>query len=413
MTTTKKNAKHKRAASEGSIYFEEKKGLWVASLRIGYHPKTGKPIRKKRYAKTQQDALAKLAEIRVKYATVTHVDADTITTGQWLIKWFETFSRPKIRENTQQSYRYILQIAIEEVGQIKLDKLTDVDLQGVIFGRLRHHFRTAQFFRTIIKAALKRAVKSRLLRESPAEDLELPKRPPKRKFAKPTAEAWHTLIEYHSDKYYGWRWILLTEFVTGARMSELLGLQWEDLSLHRDAHGRLNGSLHIRHALYLGYNDQKGQKRPVLLGPTKTAEGNRILPIPPDYCQEMLTYRKLQLEMRLRTQNFQDTGFIFTQQDGRPINPGSFSSYYSMTRKKLGIATTFHMLRHDMASRMKGTGKFDLKDIQTQLGHSSIQITMDTYTHIDETQKEQISCWLESGIDEILGRETRIQKGNQ
>ena len=196
-------------------------------------------------------------------------------------------------------------------------------------------------------------------------------------------------------------------------MSELLGLQWEDLSLHRDAHGRLNGSLHIRHALYLGYNDQKGQKRPVLLGPTKTAEGNRILPIPPDYCQEMLTYRKLQLEMRLRTQNFQDTGFIFTQQDGRPINPGSFSSYYSMTRKKLGIATTFHMLRHDMASRMKGTGKFDLKDIQTQLGHSSIQITMDTYTHIDETQKEQISCWLESGIDEILGRETRIQKGNQ
>ena len=84
-----------------------------------------------------------------------------------------------------------------------------------------------------------------------------------------------------------------------------------------------------------------------------------------------------------------------------------------MTRKKLGIATTFHMLRHDMASRMKGTGKFDLKDIQTQLGHSSIQITMDTYTHIDETQKEQISCWLESGIDEILGRETLIQKGNQ
>ena len=56
------------------------------------------------------------------------------------------------------------------------------------------------------------------------------------------------------------------------------------------------------------------------------------------------------------------------------------------------------MLRHDMASRMKGTHIFDLKDIQAQLGHSSIQITMDIYTHIDEEQNQKVSGWLESDM---------------
>ncbi|WP_256219539.1 tyrosine-type recombinase/integrase [Selenomonas ruminantium] len=65
--------------------------------------------------------------------------------------------------------------------------------------------------------------------------------------------------------------------------------------------------------------------------------------------------------------------------------------------------TTFHMLRHDMASRMKGTHMFDLKDIQKQLGHSSIQITMDIYTHIDEEQNQKVSGWLESGVNDLLG----------
>lgn len=45
---------------------------------------------------------------------------------------------------------------------------------------------------------------------------------------------------------------------------------------------------------------------------------------------------------------------------------------------------------------------FDLKDIQAQLGHSSIQVTMDIYTHIDEEQNAKVSGWLESGVNDLL-----------
>ena len=393
----------KRADHEGSIYFAKNRHQWVASVRVGTNPKTGKAIRKYAYYPSQADALNGLAALKMKYAKVTHVDADTITVGQWINKWFEVYSKPKIRGNTAQSYRHILDIAVEELGGIKLDKLTEIDLQGVIFSRLKDHYRTAAFFRLLMKKALRRAVKSKLIMESPAEDLELPKKPRKKAFIRPSREDWQKLIDFPTSCYYCWRWILLTEFVTGARMSEVLALRWQDFSVTTDQNGRIqSGSLHIQHALYLGQNEEKGAPRPVILGDTKTQQGNRILPLPADFCRELMAYRKIQLERRLMTPGFDNQDFLFTMPDGKPINPGSFSSRYSFVRKKLGIKTTFHMLRHDMASRMKGTHMFDLKDIQTQLGHSSIQITMDIYTHIDEEQNPKVSGWLESGVSDLL-----------
>lgn len=393
----------RRANNEGSIYFDQKKKIWIAQLQLGIHPQTGRLIKKTRTGHTQKEALEKLTAMKEKYAVVTHVDADTMTTGQWLTKWFHIYSLPKIRGNTAQSYKHILAIAMESVGNIRLDKLTDIDLQTVIFGRLKDHYRTAENFRTMMKAALRRAVKSHLLKESPAEDLELPKKPRKRPFVKPSEADWQALLTFDNSCYYCWRWILLMEYVTGARMSEVLALKWTDLETTVDTHGRLTGgTIHIQNALYLGMNEEAGGSRPLLVGDTKTTQGNRILPLPVDICYELLHYRKVQLERRLMTPGFPQTDFIFTKNNGQLINPSSFSSHFAHVRKKLGINTTFHMLRHDMASRMKSTHIFDLKDIQAQLGHSSIQITMDTYTHIDEEQNAKVSCWLESGVSNLI-----------
>jgi len=392
----------KRADHEGTIYFLESRNRWVAQVYLGKHPGTGKAIFKRQYTLTQREARAALEDLKDKYRVVTHVDADTITTSQWLNKWFDVFIRPKVRDNTAWSYRYILDIACEEVGHIKLDRLTDIDLQAVIFGRLHKNYRTAKYFRTLLKAAMKRAVKSHLLKDSPAEDLELPPQPPKKPFVKPSPDDWEQLLSFDKSPFYCWRWILLTEFVTGARMSEVLGLQWEDFTFERGASGRvIGGKLHIQHALIVGQNEGPGKPHEILLRPTKTAQSNRVLPLPPDYCQEMLRYRKHQLEIRLGTAGFAPSNFVFTTWQGAPINPGTFSSRFAFVRKKLGIKTTFHMLRHDMASRMKNTHLFDLKDIQAQLGHSSIQITMDTYTHIDDVQSRAVTDWLEMGLDQL------------
>ncbi len=59
-------------------------------------------------------------------------------------------------------------------------------------------------------------------------------------------------------------------------------------------------------------------------------------------------------------------------------------------------------MRHDMASRMKASGQFDFKNIQEQLEHSTIQITMDIYTHIDEEAKAAVSHWLDGDAGNIV-----------
>ncbi|MBO6203829.1 MAG: hypothetical protein J6O13_09880 [Selenomonas sp.] len=51
-----------------------------------------------------------------------------------------------------------------------------------------------------------------------------------------------------------------------------------------------------------------------------------------------------------------------------------------------------------------------MKDIQAQLGHSSIRITMDIYTHINEDEKRRVGNWLESGVDELLNNEKAAHK---
>lgn len=377
-----------RADGEGSVFYARSRGCWMAQIRVpAPSGSRGCTRYRTRRAKTRREAVRRLQELKKQHGAGLLADADTITTADWLRTWFETFARPRIRANTARSYAYILRIAAEEVGSIRLCRLTDIDLQGVLYGRLRGKYRTARLFRTILRAALRRAVRSRLLRESPADCLELPPKPAKRPFVAPSVADWRALVGYRDSTYPAWRWILVTEFVTGARMSEVLGLKWDDFTFSRDKGGRLTGgALHIRHALIVGPEG-------ITLQPTKTARSNRVLQLPADYCREMQAYRMAQGRRAV-------SGFVFVQ-DGRPIHPASFSSHYARVRKQLGIGTTFHMLRHDLASRMKQSARFDLKDIQAQLGHSSIRITMDTYTHM-RADCRAVSDWLTEDLQELL-----------
>ena len=100
----------------------------------------------------------------------------------------------------------------------------------------------------------------------------------------------------------------------------------------------------------------------------------------------------------------------------RPVLAANTHGHFDHTlgvahlKKRYGIRSTFHMLRHDLASRMKQSARFDLKDIQAQLGHSTIQVTMDIYTHIDDQQKAAVSTWLENDVGNIIETTTPTKK---
>ena len=96
--TNNKNApakrRGKRADHEGSIYYWKARNRWVSCIRLGYNPQTGKEIRKKKYSRTQQEALAALEELKVKYAAVTSLEADTLSVQEWMEKWLLVYVAP-------------------------------------------------------------------------------------------------------------------------------------------------------------------------------------------------------------------------------------------------------------------------------------------------------------------------------
>ena len=392
----KRNTARSRANKEGSIFFDETKKCWFAQISLGYDKKSGRRQRRKRRASTEGEALLKLHDLQEKYTHPACLDADKMTVSEWLDQWYATYALVKIRENTQESYSRMLDICKEHVGGLRLSQLSGIDLQNVINRHISPHYRTAQYFRTIIKTAMKRAVKSHLLKDNPADDLELPPKPPKKKFARPTPEARQSLLDAKTP-FYCWRWILLVEFMTGMRRAELLALHWSAVNLDE-------GWLEITNDLILGKKQPGMKTKPLILAATKTPESERRLRLPQELCRELGAYKTMQAALRLAAPAWLHPELVFTRENGDYINPGSFSSQYCKTRQALGIRTTFHMLRHDMASRMKRSRKFDFKDIQAQLGHSTIQITMDTYTHIDDDDKNEISCWLDDEMDAVLGR---------
>lgn len=406
--STTKKATPRRAMSEGSIHHDEKRGYWVAEISVGEDAKTGKRIRRKRYCKTKTEARKALESLKLKYAGVTQVDAEHITVGEWMEKWFLTYSAPKLRENTQNSYRHVIEIIEHTLGSIKLDQLTAYDIQRVMFTDLKRKYRTAKYVRLLLTAAMRRAVTNGLLSKSPCVDIELPPKPERRPFVKPTQDDWQELLAAETSNYC-WRMILLTEYVTGCRISELLALRWEDYEPVHGASGELiGGVLHIRHALIRGNPRQDGAKRngnllhELILAPTKTEESRRDLPVPVEYCRELAAFRKQQLTLRLARGKWPHPESIFTTITGDYLSPATFSSLFCAIRKRLGIRTTFHMLRHDMASRMKASGRFDMKDIQEQLGHSTVQVTMDIYTHIEDDEKNAVRSWVAGGLKGIL-----------
>ena len=150
------------------------------------------------------------------------------------------------------------------------------------------------------------------------------------------------------------RTLLLCAVLTGMRRGELLGLRWEDIDLegHR---------IFVRRALWRGK----------FVTP-KSRRSRRTIDLAP-------TLRAALAKLPSRFQG----GLVFCSSDGEPINPDTFAQrdWPRVLRRAELRRIRFHDLRHTYASLLIAQGAHP-KYIQTQLGHASIQTTLDRYGHL-------------------------------
>ncbi len=166
---------------------------------------------------------------------------------------------------------------------------------------------------------------------------------------------------------------------TGLRRGELLGLRWDDADLDR-------GTLRVGRALV-----REGGRH--VLGETKTRRGRRRVNLTSRTVAALKAHRKSQLEKRVRLAGlYEDHGLIFTSENGTPLNPGNLvKRSFKPLLKRAGLPEIrFHDLRHTCATLLLGRGVHP-KIVQELLGHATIAMTLDTYSHYLPSMGDQAS----------------------
>ena len=175
-----------------------------------------------------------------------------------------------------------------------------------------------------------------------------------------------------------WRAITHLLIVTGCRRGEIMGLKWEKVNLE-------DGKLRIDTALL--YSQEKG----LYETSTKTAD-IRNLTIPAETVALLRQYRAYQAETRLANgDRWQNTGYVFTRDNGLPMNPQSIGGWLNDFSKRHGLPhINPHAFRHTVASMLIANGT-DVVTVSKQLGHSSVATTENFYAHIIEENLSKAS----------------------
>lgn len=169
-------------------------------------------------------------------------------------------------------------------------------------------------------------------------------------------------------------------------MGELLGLRWEDIDTRKNM-------LNIRRTLNrlpkVDYNGV-GNSTEIVIQEPKNQNSVRSIPLMQVIIKELQQWRNIQFsDARAAGEIYSDSGFIVTNQIGGYIEPRTFRDYYDKILEASGLGHyTFHALRHTFATRAVEQG-MDSKTLATLLGHHSVSFTLDTYTHVLDSQKHE------------------------
>jgi integrase len=239
------------------------------------------------------------------------------------------------------------------------------------------------YFRAVLRSALEHAVKTNLVARNVAKLVQPPKTETySPRFLSPEdAKKLFALAEAEEGGA-----VFSIALAMGLRLGEALGLKWADVDLAA-------GDLHVRQALQAitKATAEKYAIRPGLqLMPLKTERSRRTLQMPEPIIERLKAHRRAQLESRLAAGKYwTDTGLVFTNSIGKPLDSANLRKRFKALAKTIGIPRLrLHDLRHSCATLLLAQGVSE-RTIMEILGHSQISLTLNTYTHVLDTAKKE------------------------
>ena len=300
-----------------------------------------------------------------------NIEPSSESLGQYLDKWLKTSVKPRVRLRTFDDYEALLKRYVREpLGAIKLADLRPIDIQKVYQSMQERKLspRVVRYTHAVLSSALKQAVKWEMLHRNPASVVDLPRMVRKEMRAMSPDEASRFLEGLKGTRQYALFNFALT---TGMRPQEYLGLKWSDIDLER-------GTATVRRAIVWKRGGGWDFAEP------KTSQSRRTMPLPASTVKALSEHKRTQGIERLRIGSaWQDNGLVFPTTIGTPNTLSSLTNKWFKPALIKAELTGFNLysLRHTHATLLLANGE-NAKVASERLGHSTIVLTLDTYSHV-------------------------------
>ena len=366
----------KRANGQGSIYYDKRRKRYVARVTAGRRA-TGALVRRQRSARTKREAKLLLAELLEACAQEAR---RPVTVAEYVREYAEVFKKPRVRATTWRNYRSLLARVDAHFSGLALSALTPFVLQRAVNEEKSRC--TAHRLLVLVRGAMRQAYAESRIDRDPTVGVRAPVPTPKKSIVVPTLDETRRLVQAANAP--ALRMAIQIQLATGMRAEEVLGLKWQDVDFE-------NRQLFVRQV-----TNQVG--RTVLIAPPKSRASCRTVALPSRLLADMARYRAWQ-EARRRESGAdwreQPEGRFVCTSNGAPVGICTYERAFRKAAKNAALAVTPHTLRHAHATMLIAAG-WSPKDVQERLGHASVRVTLDIYTHPLPERGRKIADWLDS-----------------
>jgi integrase len=377
---------------------ERSPGHWAIVIDVR-DTETGKRRRKWHSFKgTKREAQVECARLIGEHKTgKINLAPAKATVAEFLTKWLET-KRGRVSPASFERYTdAVTKSLVPLIGSVLLAKLTP-DMIGTAYSRALTKGRcdgkgglapsSVRLLHRVLKQALEYAVKWNVLGRNPVDVVDPPK-VERRQMAALSADATVALLSAaRNDRLYI---PVLIAAMCGLRRGEVAALRWRHVDLDNETLSVMASAEQLRG----GVRREK---------PPKNGRG-RLVELPPLVAEELRKHRVAQAESLLRLGvRLTEDHHVVMREDGQPLNLRTLADSFPKFQLRHGLQRVrFHDLRHTHATQMLKEGVHP-KIAQERLGHSSIAITLDLYSHVLPGMQQQAAQTVDRAIREAMER---------
>ncbi|HJR07737.1 MAG TPA: tyrosine-type recombinase/integrase [Pyrinomonadaceae bacterium] len=345
---------------------------WLVRIFLGRDAKGKQLFHRKTIHGTKKDAKTYRNKVVRDRDMGTFIEPAALAVKDYLDKWLKTAARPRLRERTYDDYSELLKRYVRsDLGEKRLCDVRPLDIQNLYADMTRRGLsaRTVRYTHAILASAFKQAIRWQMLIHNPCEAIELPRAERREMSAFSPKEA-EEFLKAAKENEHGV--IFAFALATGMRPEEYLGLKWSDLDMEK-------GTAIVRRVLVR----RKGGGW--YFGETKTSRSRRTIPLPTSLVKMLTDHRRKQMEGRLKAgAAYQNNDLVFATGEGTPHNSRNLAQrHFQAILKSANLPQKFRLydLRHSCATLLLMAGE-NPKVVSERLGHASVVLTLDTYSHV-------------------------------